>query len=115
MCHFPTRALQQGEAYSITSSASVSNVGGTLMPSCFAVLALTTRLNLLACSIGRRLLAAKDFRFCAFKNLLLTRVIGWINVSYPEWPLTVNLNDGRTACPTVVVHFGRGCGVSARR
>jgi len=27
-------------------------------------------------------------------RLLLTRVIGWINVSYPEWPLRLNLNDG---------------------
>jgi hypothetical protein len=56
------------------------------------------------------------FRFlCYSRMLLLTRVIGWINVSYLEWPLTVNLNDGRTACPTVVVHFGRCFGVSARR
>jgi putative ABC transport system substrate-binding protein len=53
--------------------------------------------------------------FCASRMLLLTRVIGRIYVSYPEWPLTVNLNDGRTACPTVVVHFGRRVGVSARR
>ena len=41
-------ALQQGEDYSITSSAR--NVGGTLMPSCLAVLALITSRNLLACS-----------------------------------------------------------------
>ena len=34
------------KTYSITSSAR--NVGGTLMPSCFAVLTLTTRMNLLA-------------------------------------------------------------------
>ena len=48
------------------------------------------------------------FAFCAIQRMLLfTRVIGWINVRYPEWPLTVKLNDGRTACPTVVVHFGR--------
>jgi hypothetical protein len=47
--------------------------------------------------------------------LLLARVIGWINVSYPEWPLRLNLNDGGTAYPTVVVHFGRCFDVSARR
>lgn len=45
-CHFPNRALQQGEAYSITSSANVSKVGGTPMPNCFAVLALTTTQDL---------------------------------------------------------------------
>src|SRR6202035_5556592 len=28
-CHFPTRALQQGEDYSITSSANVCKGGGT--------------------------------------------------------------------------------------
>ena len=39
--------------YSITSSASVSRLGGTLIPSCLAVLRLTTSQNLLACSIGR--------------------------------------------------------------
>src|ERR1700722_3599323 len=56
------------------------------------------------------------FRFwCYSRMLLLARVIGWINVSYREWPLTVKLNDRRTAYPTVVVHFGRGFGVSPRR
>jgi hypothetical protein len=45
-CHFRTRTLQQGEAYSITSSANVSKVGGTPMPNCFAVLALTTTQDL---------------------------------------------------------------------
>jgi hypothetical protein len=55
------------------------------------------------------------FHLCYRRMLLLTRVIGRINVSYPEWPLTMKLNDGRTACPTVVVHFGRCFGVSARR
>src|SRR3981189_1395212 len=47
--------------------------------------------------------------------LLLARVIGWINVSYREWSLPLNLNDGRSACPTVVVHFGRCFAESARR
>ena len=39
--------------YSISSSASVSKFGGTVIPSCVAVLRLTTSQNLLACSIGR--------------------------------------------------------------
>jgi hypothetical protein len=56
------------------------------------------------------------FRFwCCSGMRLLAWVIGWINVSYREWPLTVNLNDGRSACPTVVVHFGRCFAESPRR
>ena len=39
--------------YSITSSASASKVGGTAMPTTFAVLRLIAKINLLACSIGR--------------------------------------------------------------
>lgn len=39
--------------YSITSSASGNNVGGTVRPSAFAVFRLMTKVNLLACSIGR--------------------------------------------------------------
>ena len=56
------------------------------------------------------------FALCGYsRRLHLARVIGWINVSYPEWPLRLNLNDGGTAYPTVVVHFGRCFDVSARR
>jgi hypothetical protein len=39
--------------YSITSSASASKVGGTTMPSALAVLRLSTKANLLACTMGR--------------------------------------------------------------
>jgi hypothetical protein len=52
---------------------------------------------------------------CYSGMLLLARVIGWINVSYREWPPALNLNDGRSACPTVMVHFGRCFAESARR
>jgi len=56
------------------------------------------------------------FALCGYsRRLHLARVIGWINVSYPEWPLRLNLNDGGTAYPTVVVHFGRCFDISARR
>jgi hypothetical protein len=56
------------------------------------------------------------FALCANpRRLHLARVIGWINVSYPEWPLRLNLNDRGTAYPTVVVHFGRCFDVSAGR
>ena len=39
--------------YSITSSALVSNVGGTVKPSALAVLRLITRSNFVGCSTGR--------------------------------------------------------------
>jgi hypothetical protein len=39
--------------HSIISSASASKFAGTAMPSIFAVLRLITRINLLACSMGR--------------------------------------------------------------
>src|SRR5205823_2319878 len=42
-------------AYSITSSARASSVGGTSMPSALAVLRLTANSNLIGCSIGRSL------------------------------------------------------------
>jgi hypothetical protein len=41
-----------GGPYSITSSARMSNVGGTPMPSCFAVLRLITSSNLVGCTTG---------------------------------------------------------------
>jgi len=47
MCHKLTHALQQILAYSITSSARVSNAVGTVGPSVLAVLRLITNLNLL--------------------------------------------------------------------
>jgi hypothetical protein len=37
MCHEPTYAVQQITAYSITSSATLSSVGGTVRPSDLAV------------------------------------------------------------------------------
>src|SRR6266403_5819753 len=52
----PTRDLRTAakkDYYSTTSSASASKVGGTATPSAFAVLRLSTKTNLLACSIGR--------------------------------------------------------------
>jgi hypothetical protein len=42
-----------GRTYSITSSAIASNVGGTVMPSTWAVLRLITRLNLVGSCTGR--------------------------------------------------------------
>ena len=39
--------------YSITSSAMLSNVGGTVMPSILAVWALMTSSNLVDCTTGR--------------------------------------------------------------
>ena len=39
--------------HSITSSARASSVGGTSMPSAFAVVRFTTRSNLVGCSTGR--------------------------------------------------------------
>ena len=44
-------ALQK--AYSITSSASASSVGGTARPSAFAVLRLITNSNLVGCITGK--------------------------------------------------------------
>src|SRR5216684_1472014 len=41
------------QLYSITSSARVSSVGGTMMPSAFAVFKLITSSNLVGCSTGR--------------------------------------------------------------
>src|SRR5215472_7070613 len=40
-------------AYSITSSAKTSSVGGIVRPSAFAVFALITNSNLIGCSTGR--------------------------------------------------------------
>jgi len=71
------------------------------------------------CHLSRRTRVGFDrlgLRFwCHSRMLLLARVIGWINVSYREWPWTLDLNDGRSARPTVVVHFGRCFAESARR
>jgi hypothetical protein len=39
--------------YSITSSARASSMGGTFMPSAFAVLRLITSSNLVDCAIGK--------------------------------------------------------------
>ena len=53
-CQGPTYAVQQTEqAYSITSSASESRVGGTVRPSARAVLRLITSSNLVDCRTGR--------------------------------------------------------------
>jgi hypothetical protein len=53
LCHNRTPAPQQIEAYSITSSARASSVGGISIPSARAVLRLTTSSNLVGCSTGR--------------------------------------------------------------
>src|SRR5262249_22132809 len=52
---FGTQMPQGGHPphHSITSSARASNVGGTSMPSAFAVVRLTTSSNLVGCSTGR--------------------------------------------------------------
>ncbi len=47
------REGKSGHYYSITSSASASNVGGTVRPSERAVDRLMTRSNLFACTTGR--------------------------------------------------------------
>ena len=44
---------KSSQPHSITSSASASKVRGTAMPSALAALRLITKVNLLACSIGR--------------------------------------------------------------
>jgi hypothetical protein len=44
---------QQKTAHSIKSSARTSSVGGTMMPSAFAVFKLMISSNLVGCSIGR--------------------------------------------------------------
>jgi hypothetical protein len=43
----------KNDRYSITSSARADRVGGTSMPSAFAVLRLITNSNLVDCTIGR--------------------------------------------------------------
>jgi hypothetical protein len=51
-----TRCAMNGSrrrTYSMTSSARVSSVGGTMMPSAFAVFKLITNSNLVGCSTGR--------------------------------------------------------------
>ena len=47
--HLQTHAPQQGKAYSITSSALASRVGGTVRPSAFAVFRLMISRNLTGC------------------------------------------------------------------
>ena len=47
------RPEQVQRAYSTTSSARADSVGGTSMPSAFAVLRLITNSNLVDCMIGR--------------------------------------------------------------
>ena len=49
----PEQVQQTEQAYSITSSARASNVGGTVRPSAFAVVRLIIRSNLMGCSTGR--------------------------------------------------------------
>jgi hypothetical protein len=52
-CQKPTYALQQRTAYSITSSARASSVGGTSMPSAFAVFKLMASSYLVGACTGR--------------------------------------------------------------
>jgi hypothetical protein len=51
----PEQVRQTEQAYSITSSARASSVGGTSRPSAFAVVRLTTNSNLVGCSTGMSL------------------------------------------------------------
>jgi hypothetical protein len=53
LCHFRTHALQQRRLYSITSVARKRMAVGTVRPSVFAVLRLTTRENLVGACTGR--------------------------------------------------------------
>jgi hypothetical protein len=59
---------------SITSSARVSSIGGTMMPSAFAVFKLITNSNLVGClsgrSSGRPPSAARYLRALAIKDSL---------------------------------------------
>jgi hypothetical protein len=52
-CQQETHAPHHYQLYSITSSAATSRPGGTVRPSAFAVLRLTTRRNRVGCSSGR--------------------------------------------------------------
>jgi hypothetical protein len=45
--------IAASKIYSITSSARASSVGGTSMPSVFAVLRLTANSNFVGCSTGK--------------------------------------------------------------
>ena len=51
-CRHPRLEGGKTDRYSITSSASCCNCGGTLSPSALAVLRLITRSNLVGCSTG---------------------------------------------------------------
>src|SRR4051794_30305307 len=53
LCHKRTHAPHKRQPYSITSSARVSSVGGTMTPSAFAVFKLITSSYLVGCSTGR--------------------------------------------------------------
>jgi hypothetical protein len=48
----PEQVQQTEQAYSITSSASASSLGGTSIPSAFAILRLMLDVNLVGCSMG---------------------------------------------------------------
>ena len=52
-CQMPLRASQQTTLYSITSSARVMSVGGTVRPSALAVLRLSTSSKLVGRTTGR--------------------------------------------------------------
>src|SRR4029079_16899639 len=83
----PERVQQTDGAYSITSSARASSVGGTVMPSALAVLRLMTNSNFVGCSTGR------SVGFAPFKifvmNVVATTVIserlGPYDKSPPAW------------------------------
>ena len=49
---------QQMTSYSMTSSARAESVGGTSMPSAFAVLRLMTNSNLVVCTVGSSVVLA---------------------------------------------------------
>src|SRR5450755_2853001 len=48
------------------------------------------------------------------ESLLLTRVIGRIDIRNREWSLTVYLDNRWSACPRIVIHFRRGFAVPTR-
>jgi len=52
-CRSSEQADEPAPSHSITSSARASSVGGTIIPSAFAVFKLITSSNLISCSTGR--------------------------------------------------------------
>src|ERR1700738_63077 len=56
-----------------------------------------------------------EFVFCEPNFLLLTGVVGWINIRDCERPLTMYLDHRGAAGPSVMVHFPWGFSVTSCR